>query len=60
MASAFEHLLIATLIALLAFTNKEKIKKYWHTREDDALIGIDLAIGETAPHFEKVAVGYVS
>ncbi len=57
MASLLEHYLIAILIALLAFTNKEKIRKYFHTREDDAYIGIDLAIGDASPNFAKVAVG---
>ena len=57
MASVWEHFLIAVLLALLAFTNREKLRSYWHTREDDAMIGIDLAIEGTSPSFAKVAVG---
>ena len=57
MASIFEHFIIATLIALLALTNKERLKRYWHTREDDALIGLDLATEEAGPGFTTVAVG---
>eukprot|EP00794_Sanderia_malayensis_P018131 gene18131-19941_t len=57
MAELFQHFLIAVLLALLAITNREKIRKYFHTREDDAYIGIDLAIGNATPNFTKVAVG---
>ena len=57
MASTFEHFVIATLLALLALTNKERLRSYWHTREDDALIGLDLATMDGAPGFAKVAVG---
>lgn len=59
MASTFEHFVIATLIALLALTNKEKLRKYWHSREDDAVIGLDVATNGVRPGFAKVAVGYV-
>ncbi len=57
MASLLEHYLIAVLTALLVITNKERIRNYFHTREESAYVGIDLAIGDTAPHFAKVAVG---
>ena len=57
MASTLEHFVIATLLALLALTNKEKLRKYWHTREDDALIGLDVATDGVKPGFAKVAVG---
>ena len=50
--------MIATLLALLTLTNKERLRSYWHTREDDALIGLDLATLDAAPGFAKVAVGY--
>ena len=57
MASTLEHFVIATLLALLALTNKEKLKSYWLTREDDAIIGLSLATMDATPGFSKVAVG---
>ena len=57
MANYFEHFIIAILLSLIILTNKTVIWEYLKSREDEAMNGLEITIGNSTTHFARVGVG---
>ena len=58
--AAILELLVAILIGILSYSlycNKSGFRQLLYSREDEAMLGLDKAIGNSSSNYQKVAVG---